>query len=262
MLAKIGAKETNLACGGHPPLSEVVGRAWIKNDFIPGGQCNNCSGKHAGMLAGSKTIQAGFADYQSPRHPMQLRVKRVFEELCGMDAKDLRWGVDGCNLPAPALPLPVLARIYSSFATASDKLQINGECSTRTQYSARIFQAMATFPELVGGEGRFCTEFMRAFKGSLIGKLGADGTYCVGVRASKQTHKLGAVGAMGISVKVEDGNINILYAAVLEIIEQLGLGTLEMRSSLTRFRCKDILNTAGVVTGHVTPELKVRSMNG
>jgi L-asparaginase II len=262
MLAKIGAEESDLACGGHPSLSVAVNRTWIKNDFSPGGLCNNCSGKHAGMLAGAKTTGAGFADYQSPVHPMQLRVKRVFEELCGSDAKKLKWGVDGCNLPAPALPLSVLARIYASFAAASDTVQRLVEVTTRTQYSAQIFRAMVTFPDLVGGEGRFCTEFMRAFKGSLMGKIGADGTYCIGVRASKQTRKLGAVGTMGIAVKIEDGNANILYAAVLEIVEQLGLGTPEMRFILTPFRCKDILNTAGVVTGHVTPKLKVRPMNG
>lgn len=170
-------------------------------------------------------------------------------------------GVDGCNLPAPAVSLSVLARIYATFATTADVVEAKGEVTAHTQHCARIFQAMSTFPELVGGERCFCTELMRAFRGSLIGKLGAVGPYCLGVRASGQTRKLGAIGAMGIAVKIEDGNINILYSAVLEITGQLALGTPEIREALTHFRYKDIHNTAGIVTGCTTPDFTVRSIH-
>jgi L-asparaginase II len=56
MIAKAHASEADLRCGGHPPISEAVYRSWIKRDFTPGAVCSNCSGKHAGMLAGAQTI--------------------------------------------------------------------------------------------------------------------------------------------------------------------------------------------------------------
>ena len=70
---------------------------------------------------------------------------------------------------------------------------------------------------------------MRAFQGSLIGKIGADGCYGIGIRASERTKQLGTDGAIGIAVKIEDGNISILYSAVAEILEQLQLGEPDMR---------------------------------
>jgi L-asparaginase II len=56
MLKKTGEKEGILTCGGHPALNPVVNRAWIKEDYTPTGICNNCSGKHAGMVAGAVAL--------------------------------------------------------------------------------------------------------------------------------------------------------------------------------------------------------------
>ncbi|KAF9630644.1 putative l-asparaginase ii protein [Lasiodiplodia theobromae] len=117
---------------------------------------------------------------------------------------------------------------------------------------------MARHPEQVGGEGRFCTVLMEVFGGALIGKIGADGCYGVGVRASEQTKRLGAEGAIGIAVKIEDGSIEILYAVVAELLEQLQIGTPEMRQKLAVFHHLKRLNTAQVVTGKVSLPFKVR----
>ena len=64
MLAKAQASEADLRCGGHPPLSEAGISDWIKRDFKPGAVCSNCSGKHAGMLAGARSIGAALAGYE------------------------------------------------------------------------------------------------------------------------------------------------------------------------------------------------------
>jgi L-asparaginase II len=128
------------------------------------------------------------------------------------------WGVDGCNLPALAIPLHCIGRIYAIIAASADQMEMDAPGSARTQVLSRIFHAMAQYPELVGGEGRFCTVLMHAYQGRLIGKLGADGCYGIGIRASEETARLGATGAIGISVKIEDGDIPVLYSAILEIL--------------------------------------------
>ncbi|KAJ5943807.1 hypothetical protein N7516_003975 [Penicillium verrucosum] len=264
MLRKVGAEETDLRCGGHTALSDVVNRAWIKDDFVPTAICNNCSGKHAGMLAGAKALGSGVKDYHMATHPMQLQVRRIFTELCGPDKDTFLWALDGCNLPAPACPLFMLAKLYALLAASPDVVENNtttqnGCDQTRASYLNRIFQAMSRYPEYVGGEGRFCTELAKTFQGILIGKLGADGCYGLSIRESKQTQKLGAKGAIGISVKVEDGNINILYAAVMEILEQLQIGTPEMRHALSHFHLPKLCNTVGSLTGHISHLFRVRS---
>ncbi|KAH8701673.1 atypical L-asparaginase, rhizobium type [Talaromyces proteolyticus] len=252
MLARVpGAREAHLRCGGHPALLESVNRTWIKNDFVPTAVCNNCSGKHVGMLAGAKAIGAGFEDYHLPTHPIQIRVKSVVRELSGSNSTTCKWGIDGCNLPAPALPLHLMAKLYGAFATAAG-IENSKETKPREKALARIFNSMTQYPELVGGEGRFCTTLMEAYEGRLIGKVGAEGCYGVGIRASEDTRRLGASGAIGVAVKIEDGNLGILYSAVAEILEQLAIGTPEMRRKLDKFHKPAVLNTAGVITGHTS----------
>ncbi|KAL4865625.1 hypothetical protein BDV12DRAFT_174245 [Aspergillus spectabilis] len=263
MLERIGAREADLSCGGHAANSEVVNRGWIREGFVPGAICNNCSGKHAGMLAGCAAVGVGLEGYQLMDHPMQVRVKRVVEELSGLSGLEgnmVKWGIDGCNLPAPALPLQYLGRMYAEFAAAADAVGKNDGSSDRTQVMSRIFHAMSRYPELVGGEGRFCTVLMRVFQGVLIGKVGADGCYGIAIRASEQTRKLGAVGAIGIAVKIEDGNLGVLYSAVAEILDRLQIGTPEMSQKLATFHHQDILNTAGVVTGRFSHPFDLRRL--
>ncbi|PSK54316.1 hypothetical protein B9Z65_3435 [Elsinoe australis] len=254
MLARVGAEEHHLRCGGHPSISDEVNQGWIKAGLTPTGVYNNCSGKHAGMLGGAKALRAEFKGYELPDHPMQRWVKETFEYTCGMSPDEVKWAIDGCNLPAPACPLYGLANVYAFFAEAPDAT----EKTPRIEATNRIFSAMATHPEQVGGKGRFCTDLMSAFAGSLISKVGADGCYGVGVRASDETRKLDADGAIGIAVKIEDGNRNILYSAVVEILEQLDLGNEEMRGKLDKYHAQEIKNTMGIVTGHVAHPFRLR----
>ncbi|WP_414445307.1 asparaginase [Burkholderia sp. 22PA0106] len=257
MLAKLGANEDDLRCGPHTPISDAVWRDWVRRGIEPRAVCSNCSGKHAGMLAGARAIGAALADYHLDTHPMQVRVKRTMAEVCDLPDDAVAWGVDGCNLPTPAFALDRLARIYMKLADAADRAEAgegveDAEASARRAALARLYHAMTRHPELVAGEGRFCTQLMQAFDGQLVGKLGADGCYGVGIRASDATRRLGAAGAIGVSVKVEDGNVGVLAMIVCEVLDRLAIGTAEQRAALAAFHRPPMRNTKGVETGRTT----------
>ena len=256
MLAKAQASEADLRCGGHPPISDAGYPEWIRRDFVPGAVCSNCSGKHAGMLAGARAIGAALADYHLPEHPLQRLVKRTVAQACDLPDEGVQWAIDGCNLPTPAFPLDRLARLYMKLARAAD-----GQASPGSQSNealAHISRAMTTHPEMVAGEGRFCTALMQAHRGALVGKVGADASYAIGVRASAQTAKLGAQGALGIAVKVEDGDSSILYAIVSDLLTKLGIGDEETHSALDPFRLQTMRNTVGLKTGRVEVDVALR----
>ncbi|KAJ0304839.1 hypothetical protein COL516b_005615 [Colletotrichum fioriniae] len=259
---RVGAKESDLRCGGHPSICPVVDRSWIRADFTPTEINNNCSGKHAGMLGGAKALGASFEHYHLPRHPIQVKVKQVVEDLSGLSGDEIKWAIDGCNLPAPGQPLYSMGRMYAAFAAAADAVEEDENAQpARVKRMSDIYNAMATYPEMVGGEGRFCTLLMEAYEGGLIGKVGADGCYTIGIRASDSTKKLGAEGAVGIAVKIEDGSLEILYAAVPEILDQLQIGTPEERRKLASFHHLKRTNTMGVVTGQVSHAFSVRRVD-
>lgn len=242
MLGKAHASEADLRCGGHPPISDAVYRNWIRRDFTPTPVCSNCSGKHAGMLAGARAIDAPIADYHLADHPLQVRVKRTVARVLDLADDEVQWAIDGCNLPTPAFPLDRLARLYMKLADAKPDTKASAPL-------ARIFRAMTTYPELVAGEGRFCTLLMQAFGGALVGKLGADASYAIGVRRPQ--------GALGIAVKVEDGNMTALYAIVADVLAQLGIGAEDERRRLHAFRHPPMRNTMGIVTSRLDVSLRL-----
>lgn len=271
MLKKAGAKEEDLACGGHAALSAAINRFWNEERYVPTGICNNCSGKHAGMIAGSICLGGTASDYHEACHPMQLRVKQAVEDISGLHKGSVQWAVDGCNLPAPAMPLHNLALMYARLAEAGagrvtelvgQQTCLSQRVSVRREgHLARIYKSMSTYPDMVGGDGRFCTALMRTYEGSLVGKLGADGCYGIALRARPESSSQRGFGqhAIGLAVKVEDGNIDILYSAVMEILDQLDIGTKDMRQQLAGFHHPRIINTAGVVTGGYKHHFQVRS---
>jgi L-asparaginase II len=252
MLQKVHATESDLRCGGHASINPDLARRWIREGIVPTAIYNNCSGKHAGMLIGAEALGAPFANYQLPHHPMQVKIKQLVEELTELSSNEIRWGIDGCNMPAPALPLTVLAKTFALFANAADKASQDLPTSTREEYMSRIFNAMSSHPGQVGGVDRFCTILMEAYHGQLIGKVGADGCYGIGIKGSNQTRALGVKGALGIAVKVGDGNLEILYTAVTHILEKLGIGDSDTRKSLKRYHDVKLVNSMGVQTGHVS----------
>lgn len=241
---KIGKGEHHLACGGHPPLSQEVSHQWIKAGYLPTGICNNCSGKHAGMIAGALMLTGSAEGYAHPEHPMQQLVRETMSDITGLPEKSVLWATDGCNLPAPAFPLRILASSYARLAAGISVSQPHA-ASLRL-----LYEVMADFPELIGGKGRFCTVLGKAFNGALIGKLGADACYAIAVKESPETRKLGASGALGIAVKIEDGNIEALYSIVCELLATLGLRNEKTAMELETFHFPEMGNTAGIVTGH------------
>ncbi|UNI13640.1 hypothetical protein JDV02_000364 [Purpureocillium takamizusanense] len=279
--------EADLRCGPHPALLRPRDELWMRSGHVPTPVWSNCSGKHAGVLAAAEVLGAGAEGYHELAHPVQQRVRAVTEELSGLRPDEVGWAVDGCNMASPAMPLTNLAHIYARFAQAADDVASSSSStssassssaftstsssspppsetkrpaaaaaaaatalpSPRERHMARIFNAMTTHPDMVAGEDRFCTALMRAFGGRLFGKVGADGCYAIGLREGEETRRLGARGALGIAVKVEDGNMDVVYAAAAEILRQLGVGSDEERRALEPFRQKQLVNTAGLVTG-------------
>jgi L-asparaginase II len=256
MLARVGLHETDLCCGGHPSLNDAVTRAWIRRDYEPGPLCSNCSGKHIGMAVAARALTGTAANYDALSHPVQQRVCTTLAALVGLAPSEIGWAIDGCNLPTPSLPLERLARLYAVVTDAADSVARwqAAAVSPRTQRLARLYGAMTRYPELVAGTGRFCTALMQSFDGGLIGKVGAEGCYAVGLRAELTAHLPTPVGALGIAIKVEDGNGAVVAPIVCEVLRQLNVPVPE---ALQPFYAPVLRNTVGVPVGHIALSLRL-----
>ncbi|KIT15696.1 asparaginase [Jannaschia aquimarina] len=226
-LDELGLGEPDLRCGSHMPYSEDAAADLIRAGEAPGQLHNNCSGKHSGFLALSKHLGAD-PDYIEIDHPVQRAVREAFEEVTGAESPG--WAIDGCSAPNFACRLDGLALAMAAFAASG------GDVRGRAMVALR--DAMMAHPVLVAGEGRACTDLMRAAPGVAV-KTGAEAVFVAIVPAQK----------LGIAVKIADGATRAAEAVIAALLVRLGL--LDPQSDVARrLTHGPIRNRRGLVTGH------------
>jgi L-asparaginase II len=203
-LASLGLAEPDLRCGAHEPYDRVERDRLIKTDESPCQLHNNCSGKHCGFLTVTRHLKAG-PEYVELDHPLQRAIRAATEETTGETIAG--WGVDGCSAPNFAVTVAGLARAMQAFAAAT------GSGGVRDRAMHRLVRAMATYPELVAGEGRSCTELMRAMGHKVAIKTGAEAVFVAIIPEQKR----------GIALKIVDGNSRGSEGAITALLVRLGV---------------------------------------
>ncbi len=203
-LANLGLSDADLRCGVQEPGDKEERHRLIKTNASACQVHNNCSGKHCGFLTLTQHLGAG-PEYVDLDHPVQQAVKAAFEEVTGEASRG--HGIDGCSAPNFATPLVGLARSMAFFAAA------NPEGDTRDRAAARLTRAMMAHPELVAGEGRACTELMRAMDGKVAIKTGAEAVFVAILPERKR----------GIALKIVDGGTRAAEAAICALLVREGV---------------------------------------
>ena len=231
ILRKAGLSEDALECGAHPPMGPVAARALARSGRDPLRIHNNCSGKHAGMLALAVHHGWPVEGYRKESHPVQQRVLHEVSRWTRCPAEVIGTAVDGCGVLCFALPLRAAARGLVDFVAAG----VRGEAP------GRVVAAMVGHPALTAGTGRLCSELMEATAGRIVVKVGAEGVY---VAASTD-------GGLGLALKVEDGARRGAEAALLALLEEHGLLSQAEAGSLGRYSAPAVRNTLGEVVGRL-----------
>ena len=205
LLAKAPAVEADLELGlqqGRPP--ERIH--------------NNCSGKHAGMLALCRAHGWPTEGYRLPEHPVQQASRDAHAEAADVEASELPTAPDGCGVVTFAMPLERMAYAYARFE------QLPEGC--------RIADAIRSHPELVGGPDGVDFDLMRTAPG-WFAKGGAEGLLCAG-----------GPDALGVALKSIDGASRPLGPALAVFLGALGVD-LPGRAAVP------IENTRGEIVGEM-----------
>lgn len=203
-LSDLGLSEADLRCGAHEPSDREERDRLICSGDSACQLHNNCSGKHAGFLMLNKHLGGG-PDYVDPDHPVQRAVRAAFEEVTGEHSPG--FGIDGCSAPNFACTLTGLARGMAAFAAADE----SGD--PRQQAMVRLRTAMARHPEMVAGEGRACTELIRAMGGTVAIKTGAEAVFVAILPMAR----------LGIALKIADGGTRAAEAAIVALLARSGV---------------------------------------
>ncbi len=236
ILDKIGLNAEYFKCGFHAPLHLPSAESHLKQNAPTSAIYNNCSGKHAGMLALAKFNDWPLETYLEPNHPVQERIKEMMALFSGLNEPEIGVGVDGCSAPVFYLPIQNMARMYAKLAEG------------KINFSRKVFDLMSANPEMIGGTDRFDTEIMRVMSGRMISKVGAEGIRCLGVRGKQP---------FGIALKIEDGNKRASDAVLLEVLAQLDLISEPELDALSDYRQPTIINWAGITTEWISAEFEL-----
>jgi L-asparaginase II len=241
MLGKIGLDETALKCGVHEPFSAAVARELARNQQPPNVLQNNCSGKHAAMLALALHLGAPTASYDDWRHPVQQAIAKAVAEFSSITPEEIAIGVDGCGAPVFGVPVQAMALMYARLVSPPENFAAVTRSACR-----RIVKAMIEFPEMVGGtKDRLDTELIKAGAGRLISKIGAEGVYTIGVLAGDEWPK-----GLGLALKIEDGDDQRARPpAVIEALKQLNVLTSNDLVALASYAPTVIRNRRGERVG-------------
>jgi L-asparaginase II len=232
LLAKAGLDESDLACGAHWPVSEKATRTLMQAGQRPQAIHNNCSGKHAGMLAAAAYLGLDKRGYERPDHEIQVQIAGIISGTCGVRLDRERAAVDGCSVPTWSLPLCALAQGFARLGTGESLP------TDRARAGRRLLGACFAAPVLMAGEGRFDTIALRALAPGLFVKGGAEGVHCAALP------ELG----LGVALKVDDGAKRGAERAMSEVLAAL---LPEARAALADQLDGEILNWRGRSVGRI-----------
>lgn len=224
LLERAGATEEDLYCG------ELRGSRLR----------HNCSGKHGGMLVQAKLAGDSAQRYWHIDHPVQRRIQQVLQQFTDYQ-QPLYWGTDGCGVPNYALPLYHLALGYARLA--------NPEFAPAEFRAAaeRIRTAMQTHPGHLSRRGSFDARLIEGGEGRLIGKIGAEACYGLGLTGSEADNYR----AYGIALKIEDGGSRGMPQILIAALDRLGAMTPTLEEKVGNERQERISNSRGETIGQV-----------
>lgn len=231
ILASVGLDESALQNTPDRPLDAAERERWIAAGREPASIAQNCSGKHAGMLAACVASGWDTGSYRDPAHPLQRLTVETVEELTGDRVEVVT--VDGCGAPALGVTALGLARAFGRIASADPSTP-----------EGQVAEAIRANPQWIAGTGRDVTDLIRGVPG-LIAKDGAESVYAVGL-----------VDGSGVTVKITDGYDRARVVVTTAALRRLGVTDLgpDVAGVL------DELDGRAVVRGHGEPVGAVRAL--
>src|SRR5687767_7553485 len=230
MLETLGLEEGDLACGPHDPLTNRGAKIARDSGTRIKRTHNNCSGKHAAMLALAKHNGWALEGYERSDHPVQQAMLNQVALWTGVPPAQVRLAIDGCGAAVFGLSLEQMARAYARLGRAAERNE---------EIPSRIVAAIAKHPFLVGGTDRFDSIVIEETGGRVITKVGAEGVHSAVVLDS----------GFGIALKVEDGNPRAQHPALIQLLLELDALPLPLPARLAEYLNKPVKNSRGDVVG-------------
>jgi L-asparaginase II len=240
ILSKIGLEEHHLQCGAHPPFWPAEAERFFRQNRTANQLINNCSGKHAGFLAACVFLGYPLENYLDPQHPLQQAILKKVMQMCKI-TEEPPVAIDGCSAPIWGLSVYEQAVGYAQLVHQSRFEHVSGKACRW------LLEAVSAHPEMVAGTDRYDSEMMLNLGDRVVGKVGAEGIFCLGFRQKN----------WGACIKIDDGKMLPQYLIAQELLEHFEELTDGERYALKKWTELPGVNWKGLRTGEHRSKLSL-----
>lgn len=234
ILAKIGLNRNDLFCGPQYPSAKNEANALIKQDKKPEHIHNNCSGKHAGMLALCQLINVPITDYINPNHAIQQLILEYVAKIYEYPRAKMVTALDGCSAPIYSIPVINQAIGFKNLVSNNYDEKLANACKI-------MIEAVGKYPFMVAGSKRYCTDMMQITAPKIIGKTGAEGVFCMSLPEQK----------LGVCIKIDDGKMLPQYNVAQAFVEATGFFNQETLKLLHHYLQETLTNFNKFTVGEI-----------
>lgn len=187
-VASHNAELTHLACARSilPESKHELLKTPSCMPLMPNEQVRNsdkwnhpCSGKHAAIIRACQLNNWPQEGYQKTSHPYHQVFLQAIRSVVGDHWQPQAVAIDGCGLPTFSQSVREMAQLFASLVNHKN--------------NDWIWQAMVNHPDLIGGNERLDTAIIKAGKGKVLAKEGADGLLGLAIEHPNYPEGLGIV---------------------------------------------------------------------
>jgi L-asparaginase II len=234
ILSKIGLDKNHLYCGPQYPSSKRDSDQLIRDNKKPEHIHNNCSGKHAGMLALCQLMNVPIHDYINPVHAIQQLILEYVEKIYEYPKEKMVTALDGCSAPIYSIPVLNQAIAFKNLVSNNYEEKIANACKI-------VVEAVSKYPFMVAGSKRYCSDMMQITAPQIIGKTGAEGIFCMSLPKQK----------IGVCIKIDDGKMLPQYNVAQAFVEATGLFSQETLEPLHHYLQEPLINFNKLTVGEI-----------
>ena len=239
-ISKINLKTKNLQCGIHAPLDKNASEKIIYSRKKFNELHNNCAGKHLGMLTSCLVNNQSITNYLDYNHVHQKNIRKIFNKFTESKLSKKNFSLDGCSAPQYSFKIKSISKALNNLIK-SYKNNYDYSDQVRT-----LVNSILENPEFIGGAVSFDTKVIKASKGRIFCKSGAEGVFLF-VDFQKEISGV---------IKITDGNERAIPITILNIFKKFKIMSKEESKILEKKENFELQNHAGINIGHIRFTMK------
>ena len=239
-ISKVNLKTTSLQCGIHEPLDKKASEKIIYSRKNFNELHNNCAGKHLGMLTSCLVNNHSITNYLDYNHTHQRNIRKILNKFTETKLSKRNFSLDGCSAPQYSFKIKYISKALNNLIK-SYKNNYH-----YTEQVRILFNSILENPEFIGGTASFDTKVIKASKGKVFCKSGAEGVFLfIDIRKE----------ISGV-IKITDGNERAIPIAIINILKKLKIMNREELENLEKKQKFELQNHAGKKIGYISLTMK------